>query len=348
MKGVIFMLKISDIPSAFILRNTWHDKIEKDLGVKNLPYKFIVGDMVGTEKNPSYIAKNDEKKKMDIIISETALKYLSAMEVPDCNVGMYFKDYLPNENSYLLLTAKGKVTPVRMLAKISEMEYNGKKYPFVDLVLNNLVLDESYVVFEKKCCMWKFIIYGDAIERAVNKNNGEMTLDKQASSIQTYMDDIERMYQDTFIHKTLVKYVCEKFAKYLEGEGYIEDAAELRSRAKVHDNSKILNKTEFQALTGIINDKSCLRDAKAALSSYKQDAIELHWKNNRHHPEYHEKVSDMSRIDRYEFVCDCYARSLQYGTEIMDFMKTRQKTRFHFPELMYDEIIHACKIIKSL
>lgn len=343
------MLRADNMDTTFMLRNTWHDKIEKELNIKNFPYKFTAGEVIqGTEKNPLYFARNDEKKKQDLIISEMALRYLSAMELPDCNVGMYFKDYLPNENSYLLLTAKGKVTPVRMLSVVSEMEYDGRKLPVIDIVLKHLLLNEQYSVYEKKNCMFKFIIYGNAIEDVIKGKPSEMTLDAQATAIQTYMDNVERMYQDTFIHKTLVKYTCNKLADYLEKEGYVDDAAELRKRGEDHDNSKILNKTEFQALTAIINDKSCLRDANACLTSYKQDAIELHWKNNRHHPEFHEDIKNMTRIDRYEFVCDCYARSLQYGTEIIEFMETRQKTRFNFPEIMFDEIMHTCKIVKSL
>ena len=60
--------------------------------------------------------------------------------------------------------------------------------------------------------------------------------------------------------------------KYLHKLGQIEDAEDLRERAILHDNSKILNKDEFRALTSIINDKSCLKDAnrfKIILQLYK-------------------------------------------------------------------------------
>lgn len=341
------MLKIYGLPESFTLRNIWHDRIEKELGIKNLPYKYSVVDTSPVSKNPGICAVDTEKGKNRIILSDAAIKYLSASEVPDNNVGRYFKDYLPVENCYLLVLEKGRILPVRMVVQVSKTEYDGVELPCIDLMLKNLLLDECYSVSEKKNCMWKFIVYGDSIEKAVN-GTLEGTLDRHASSIQEYMDDTEKMYQDTFIHKTVVNYICNKFAGYLESEGYTEDAAELIKRAKVHDNSKILDRNEFQMLTNIINDKSCLRDAKAALSSYKQDAIELHWKNNRHHPEFYNNISDMGRIDRYEFVCDCFARSIQYGTDIMEFIETRQESRFHFPELMYDEIIHSFKVLKSL
>lgn len=342
------MLKTSGIPSVIMLRNSWHDKLQEFMKVKSLPFRFSILNKVEDDKNPRYIVLDDEKKKTKIIIGETALKYLVSNEVPDCNPGLYFKDYLPNENAYLLLTCNDKITPVRFLFDISTCVVDEVEYPYIELVLKNLILDEKYTVDSKKNACWKFIVYGNAIEKAANKESSDKTLDGHATSIQGYMNDVEKMYQDTFIHKTMVKYVCYKLASYLEKEGFKDDAAELRKRADVHDNSKILNKTEFQALTGIINDKSCLRDASASLSAYKQDAIELHWHNNRHHPEFHTKVTDMTRLDRYEFVCDCYARSLQYGTEIIDFMEKRQEQRFHFPDIMFEEIIHYCKIIKTL
>ena len=62
------------------------------------------------------------------------------------------------------------------------------------------------------------------------------------------------------------------------------------------NNSKILNKGEFRALTGIINDKSCLKDASSKLSQFKQDSIELHWKHNRHHPEHFKNINDTDEL----------------------------------------------------
>lgn len=162
------------------------------------------------------------------------------------------------------------------------------------------------------------------------------------------MTDVEKMYQDTFIHKDYVLKVCNIFANYLEQEGFIDDANDLRNRAIIHDNSKILNKDEFRALTGIINDKSCLKDSSSKLSSFKQDAIELHWKHNEHHPEHFENIEDMPRLARIEMVCDWAARSIQYKTNLLEFLEKRQEERFHFPSLMYEELVHYCKIILDL
>lgn len=345
------MIKTNGINEVFVLRNSWHDKLQDYMSVKSLPFRFKTIEKIekiNNEANPCYLVSDCEKNKVKMMISEVALKYLNGIEVPDSNIGMYFKDYLPIENAYLLLNEKEHIDAVQFILNIETLVHDDIEYPFLDLVLKNLLDGEIELVASRGKSSWKFIIYGNAIERAINKQLTDKTLDNLAIEISTYMNSVEKMYQDTFIHKTIVKYVCNKFANYLEGEGLVDDANALRERAYFHDNSKISNKTEFEALTGIINDKSCLRDANSSLTSYKQDAIELHWKNNTHHPEHYNSPTEMSRIDRYEFVCDCCARSIQYGTDLLEFMKIRQEQRFHFPEIMFDEIMHSCKIVVSL
>lgn len=345
------MIKVVGFPKAFRIRERWHKQIEEMFKVKNLPYEYQIEEKEEAGKGGAcYLASNGKHR---ILISEAALNYLCGEEVPDCNAGMYFKDYLPTENSCIMLKGKEKVIPVKAsiaVYKASERaedgKTEGKSYPFIDWVLTDILTGNTLSFSSRKNDMWKHIAYGDIIQR-ISKSNDE-PLDKHLTEISAHMSDMEKMIQDTIAHKIIVSHVICKFAEYLEGNGMAEDAKELRDRACVHDNSKLLNKEEFQALTGIINDKSCLRDAHSALSAFKQDAIELHWKNNRHHPEHFEDASRMGKVDRYEFVCDCCARSIQYGTDLLGFMETRQKERFHFPELMFEEIMKYCKIAVSL
>lgn len=95
----------------------------------------------------------------------------------------------------------------------------------------------------------------------------------------------------------------------------------------------------------IINDKSSLRDANTPLSQLKKDSIKLHWKHNTHHPEHFESCIDMSKLNIMEMVCDWYARSLQYNSNFLEYIKIQQDTRFHFPEWMFAEIWHYCKVL---
>jgi hypothetical protein len=53
----------------------------------------------------------------------------------------------------------------------------------------------------------------------------------------------------------------------------------------------------------------------------------------------------MEELDVIEMVCDWYARSLQLGTNFMEFVETRQNNRFHFPDYMYSNILKYCNIL---
>ena len=140
---------------------------------------------------------------------------------------------------------------------------------------------------------------------------------------------------------------CEKLAAYLEKEGATHHAKMLRARAVVHDNSKIINEDELIALSRIINDKSSMRDSSVMLTPVMRDAIKLHWKNNSHHPEHFSSVTDMTRIDVMEMCCDWHARSIQYGSNFLSFVKERQENRFHFPKWLFAEIWHYCEVLNE-
>jgi hypothetical protein len=330
---MIIMLKIIlnsiEVGQTFSIRNSWRKAVAMLLKKEDYPSNFKVVEIV-TNDNKEQICvcesvPNDTcKKVVKLNISKLTLQYVLGQEVEDCNVGLYFNDYMPLEGQKLLVTDSKdnlKITPCQLLLDVQL----DQKVPVVQFVLKHLLDASILSISSQTKNPWKLLSGSDV-----------------------YMTDVEKMYQDTFIHKGYVIVVCNKFADYLEKEGQMEDAEDLRQRAIVHDNSKILNKNEFQALTSIINDKSCLRDANSRLSSFKQDAIELHWENNEHHPEHYENINDMPLRARREFVCDCCARSVQYGTDLISFMETRLNDRFHFSELVKDEILHDCKIVVEL
>jgi len=313
----------------FSIRNTWRKQVALLLGKDDTEYPshFKVVESIKDRKG-KYICESvpnvTNKSKVKIVVDKMILQYIFGYEVEDCNVGLYFSDYLPIENQKLLISNiknEKDILPCQFIVKV-ELE---DKIPCFEFVLRSLVNFDIVRIEDQIKNSWKLLKGSD-----------------------TYMTDVEKMYQDTFVHKEYVLIVCNKFADYLEKEGQIEDAADLRQRALVHDDSKILNKNEFNALTAIINDRSCLRDANSQLSQFKQDAIELHWENNEHHPEYYKNINDMPLRARREFVCDCCARSVQYGTDLMQFMQTRLEERFNFSELIKDEILHDCKIVIGL
>ncbi len=311
--------------TEFCIRNSWRTQIAKLLNKDEecFPFNYKIAIATSHTLVCESVSDGKSKKKYSIIITPIVYRYLNSMEVDDCNVGLYFCDYIPLENTKLLVFDKknNSIIPVQMKLKVEL----SNDMPYLDMVLVNLLSNEEYEISSMVKNSWKFLKGSDS-----------------------YMTDMEKMYQDTFIHKEYVTMVCSKFAKYLCEQGLQEDADKLLERAKVHDNSKIQNKDEFRALSNIVHDRSCLRNANSQLSSFRQDSIELHWKHNAHHPEHYENYDDMSRIDRLEMVCDWMARSLQYGSDLIEFVTVRQTERFHFSELMYDELLHYCKVLVSL
>ena len=323
------MLKIVtkniDIGTTFYIRNSWRGKIAKHLNKdeETLPFNFRVIEKVENDFLCETIPDKASKKKYNVLVNPTIIHYVKSQEVEDTNVGLYFSDYLPIENSKLLIynNRNNKILPTEI--KFSVTEKDG--VPYIELILEDLLTKELFTITSQMRNSWKLLNGSD-----------------------TYMTDIEKMYQDTFIHKGYVVSVCTKFSEYLKQQGLGEDADELIQRAQLHDNSKILNKDEFRTLTNIVNDKSSLTNANSQLSFFKQDSLELHWKHNSHHPEHFENYDEMSRIDRLEMVCDWMARSLQYKSDLIDFVTTRQKERFRFSEEMYSEIYDYCITLVQL
>lgn len=73
-------------------------------------------------------------------------------------------------------------------------------------------------------------------------------------------------------------------------------------RGRLHDASKFTN-FEFDNLW------------KDSDKFY--EALAIHHKNNSHHPEYYENgILGFSELDLAEMVCDCLARSQEFGTDI--------------------------------
>ena len=151
---------------------------------------------------------------------------------------------------------------------------------------------------------------------------------------------------DTAIHKSIILNVGLKMVNYLEEIGEYELAEALCIRLIVHDDSKTRD-DEISALTSI-EDKGNMENPEVLISSDSLKAIEIHWKNNRHHPEHFSDYHNMEEVDIIEMVCDWYARSIQKETDFFNFVKTRQENRFHFDKEFFDKVIHYCNIIASL
>ena len=160
---------------------------------------------------------------------------------------------------------------------------------------------------------------------------------EQSNKIMSQLDDLIE-------HKKYVLTSCNKMSKWLFANGQEELAFKLLQRALVHDNSKFEN-GELIHLINLSETNDSLTNADYIMTDADKRCIELHWKNNRHHPEHFSCVENMEELDIIEMVCDWYARSLQLGTNFMEFVYTRQENRFHFPDKMFSMILKYCNIL---
>ncbi len=170
---------------------------------------------------------------------------------------------------------------------------------------------------------------------------GELMVNKNIP-IENKFEQLEDIYK----HKQLVENVCYVLVKYFFEINEDEKALDLFKRSFTHDLSKI-KEDEFYGMAEFANDTGALKDPKKSADSDKQLAINLHWDRNSHHPEYWTNVNQMAEIDIIEMVCDWYARSIQFGNDMLDFFKVRQDERFHFPQDICDTIEKYYYIIKE-
>ena len=159
----------------------------------------------------------------------------------------------------------------------------------------------------------------------------------------TYRDIVD-VQLDTMLHKEMVFEMCCKMAIYFLKIGEDEKAVEILQRGWEHDNSKF-SPEELEGLSKINDNHASMRHAGKELPAEMQEYLKLHYKNNRHHPEHWEDVSQMEEMDIIEMCCDWAARSKQFGTDLIEFAKTRQENRFHFSEEMFARILQYCEIL---
>jgi len=317
------------------LPESWHEKIVDFGKIFNCPYVFTIVEIFKSNKETYYICEGERKERYKVIkiaMTDALVRYILGQEVPDSNVGFYFREYLPIESTAILITDirnPSQIIPATLNVECELVELQKESVITLTFKINNMgdegKADVKYYSIGTRKSTWKFLYHED----------------------ESYMSDNERTFKDTMVHKEHVIKSCAKLARYLEREGAVEHAKLLMQRAEEHDNSKINCIDEVMALSRIINDKTSLKDASESLSPIKKDAIALHWKHNSHHPEHFASAMDMSKLDIMEMCCDWHARSTQYKTDFLPYVEQRQKNRFHFPEWMFQEIWHYCKVLAS-
>ncbi len=130
-------------------------------------------------------------------------------------------------------------------------------------------------------------------------------------------------------HIELVRRNCTKLGFILIKSGQPQLGRMLIANGMIHDNSKF-NGIEFQHL---FKDDFLLNES-----------IKHHQLSNPHHPEYWGKIQDMPEIYLIEMVCDCAARSAEFGTDINEFFNNVCTKKYDFE--MTDEV--GVKITKYI
>jgi hypothetical protein len=92
--------------------------------------------------------------------------------------------------------------------------------------------------------------------------------------------------------------------------------SELLKRSNEHDRSKLLEPEVdiFSALTPKLEGLTYGTEEYNRIRSELGPALEHHYKNNPHHPEYHKDgIKGMSLVDLLEMICDWQAATLRHS-----------------------------------
>ena len=190
-----------EVGNRINLPETWHEKILKFNKMSSYPYEFIITEIV-KEKNEKYCLCKAEKKgkTFKLLLTTYVAKYCIAQEVPDSNMGLSFKEYLPLENTKLLITNDrnpSKVVPANFEITVELVELNEETLICMDFQLNFLngtgFTKIKYYCEGSQKSTWKFLLDEDV----------------------SYMTDYEKEFRDTLIHKNYVVASCEKMARVL-------------------------------------------------------------------------------------------------------------------------------------
>lgn len=160
-----------------------------------------------------------------------------------------------------------------------------------------------------------------------------------------YNEGVKKHITDTLTHKQYFTKACLKMLDYLYSCDRYEDALELAKRCSMHDHSK-LEMDEVKYFVELLSEEDENHTPNGRLTDKQKKLIELHWKRNRHHPEFFSDCNKMSDIDIIEMVCDWAARSEQYNNSLIEFAHRIQSERFHFSNERFDDILKYCSVLE--
>lgn len=121
-------------------------------------------------------------------------------------------------------------------------------------------------------------------------------------------------------HINNVRENCELLGNRLFSNNQEDLGLELIANSFIHDNSK------FSGIEWLYLNQET-KDSNKQLFDM---AIKQHTTTNNHHPEAWSSIFDMPQVYLAEFVCDCKARSEEFGSDINEWMRKRATEKFGF------------------
>jgi hypothetical protein len=144
---------------------------------------------------------------------------------------------------------------------------------------------------------------------------GENAKEKELVAIQTVSNEQEQL-EKLIRHIRKVQDACWELTKKLLKKGDIIFARRLIASSMSHDVSKF-HGIEYSNLI------------KADTSELLKYAVDHHQQTNKHHPEFWGGVEYMPRLAMAEMVCDWYARSNEFGTDLRQWIKEEALAKYN-------------------
>lgn len=153
---------------------------------------------------------------------------------------------------------------------------------------------------------------------------------------------VTKFYDDYRKHLSAVQETIYKLIEVLSLTR--EEETQMKSRAYSHDRSKMYDYEEFEGY--ILLNKS-LEGVTYGSPEYNEamkkhgDVIQLHYKNNDHHPEHFKNgIQDMNKYQVYEMICDWVAAfKVRNNTANWKVGFDKNKDRFNIPDDVYENMI---------
>jgi len=145
------------------------------------------------------------------------------------------------------------------------------------------------------------------------------------------MEAIEKI-QKTLDHIEMVQKYGYKLGLKLIAMGEVLEGRNLISNIQIHDNSKFSG-IEFEHLF--------------AGDPLLDEVIKHHNSINPHHPEYWGSIHKMPKLYIQEMICDCTARSAEFGTDVREWfrVKASKKYGYDLDSQVYKDICYYLDIL---